>query len=489
MSWPILYKDVLAIGDLDSPVGVATMWTERQAVVKALEEQKYCVIGNLYSTAGISPMIRNIFAKPTINKIVLWGADLSGSGQALLQFMQYGVDEDYNIKGDKAAGQVEKEIDKKSLDLFRKKVEVINLKGKSVAELRSTVSQLVKFDQLAKSKAFSKPTLFPTVTPKPFTFPSEQTGFTINVEKGAQGWVKLLNLIMRYGRIKKTRYSQSNELKELLNLTVTITNEDPQNPYFPDYLLFTKKELAAYLPQVLSAKEIPGISYSYGQRLRNNAGIDQIAEIIELAKRRPFSKKMAAFTANITRDWGRDNIDRGDTPCLTQVLCSIQDNKLFMTTHFRSQDMVHGWPRNVFSLIRLQDLICKEAGVERGSFSMITHSAHIYSDDFKKIEEIVAHNFEKELGFTQRQHFANDPRGNYTVEVDCEKKLIKVKLFAPNGGLILKEWSGKTALQLIWEITDWDYFAMSSHAMYVGAEIQRAENALVNGLFYVQDRP
>lgn len=485
-TWPILYADVLHLGDLESSVGVATMWTERQAVAKALEGESYCVIGNLYSTAGISPMIRNIFAKPTINKLVLWGADLSGSGQAFLDFMKNGVDEENHIKGDERGGQIEKEIDKKSLELFRKKVEVINLKGKSVDELKSTVS---RFSKSTNSPISPKPRLFSVRTPRPFTFPSEQTGFIVNTEKAAQGWLKLLNLIMRYGRIKKTRYSQNNELKEILNLTVTVTNEDPDNFYFPNYLLFTKKELASYLPQVLTAKDIPGISYSYGQRLRDNQGIDQVQEIIELAKRRPFSKKMAAFTANIGRDWGRENIDRGDTPCLTEVLCSIQDGKLLMTTHFRSQDMVHGWPRNVLSLIKLQDFICKEAKVERGSFTMITHSAHIYADDFRKIEKILAENFEKELGFSARQHFKNDPRGNYTVEVDRKNKLILVKLFAPDGGLMLKQWYGKTALDLVWQITDGDFFSMPSHAMYVGAELQRAEEALVSGASYTQDRP
>lgn len=487
-TWPILYSDVLRLGNLESPVGVATMWTERQAVAKVLEGESYAVIGNLYSTAGISPMIRNIFAKPTINKIILWGADLSGSGSAFLNFMQNGVDKDHQIKGAENGGLIEKEIDHKSLELFRKSVKIINLKGKPVDELKKTVSQLSKTGR-HPAKGFVKPKLFPTQNPKPFTYPSEQSGYIVNVEKAARGWLKLLNLIMRYGRIKKTRYSQNNELKEILNLTVTVTNEDPDNFYFPNYLLFTKKELETYLPQVLTPQNIPGISYSYGQRLRDNQGIDQIQEIIELAKRRPFSKKMAAFTANISRDWGRENIDRGDTPCLTQVLCSIQDGKLLMTTHFRSQDMVHGWPRNVFSLIKLQALICQEAKVERGSFTMMTHSAHIYADDFKKIEKILAENFEKELGFTARQHFRNDPRGNYTVEVDRKNKLILVKLFAPDGGLMLKQWHGENALDLIWEITDWDYFAMPGHAMYVGAELQRAEEALLSGKPYTQDRP
>jgi len=485
MKWPILYSQVLKIGNPQSPVGIATMWTERQAVAKILEGENYCVIGNLYSAAGISPMIRNIFAKPTLRKIILWGADLSGSGQAFLDFMKNGIDENYQIKG--GLGFIEKEIDKKSLELFRKSVEVINLKGQPVDKLKKVVSKLGK--TRLSSKGFTKPKLFPQNNPRPFTFPSEQVGFSLHVEKAAQGWLKLLNLIMRYGRIKKTRYSQSNELKEILNLTVVVNNEDPDNFYLPDYLLFTKKDLATYLPQVLTAKSIPGVSYTYGQRLRANQGIDQIEEIIELIKRRPFSKKMAAFTADLKKDWGRENIDRGDTPCLTQVLCSIQDNKLFMTTHFRSQDMVHGWPRNVFSLIKLQKYISEQTKYPMGSFCMITHSAHIYADDFEVVEKILAENFEKELGFTPKQHFVEDPRGNYLIEVDQEKKLIIVKLYAPSGGLLLKQWEGKKALDLIWQITDWDYLSMPSHAAYLGTELQRAEEALKRGETYIQDRP
>ena len=92
MEWPILYKHVLHVKDPDNPVGVAVMWTERQVVAELLKGENYCAIGNLYSSAGISAMIRNVYANPHIRKIVLWGADLSRSGQALVSFMQNGVD-------------------------------------------------------------------------------------------------------------------------------------------------------------------------------------------------------------------------------------------------------------------------------------------------------------------------------------------------------------------------------------------------------------
>lgn len=480
MDWPILYKNVLEVKDPASPVGVAIMWTERQVVAALLKNQNYCVIGNLYSSAGISAMIRNIYANPHIRKIVLWGADLSRSGSALMALMQNGVDEDFYIVGDEKKGQIEKEIGHDAIDIFRKRVDVINLRGKSPNELKKNVNA---FSHLT-IQPFSHPQVFPTSRPKPFTYPSEQIGFRIHGQTTAQTWLKILQNIMRYGRNKTTRYTQENDLKELLNVMAVVHNENPDNPYLPHYFPFTKKDLDVYYPQVLSAKQISGIAYTYGQRLRNHDGVDQIIKIIELIKARPFSKKMVAFTAKVSEDWNQ--VNKGDTPCLTQIIFSIQDGKLFATTHFRSQDMVHGWPRNVFSLHKLQKFVADETGYAMGAFVMITHSAHIYSDDYEMVEKILAENYEKELGFTSRQMFSEDPRGNVTIEIEEAKAKkpyeIVAKLYAPGGGLLLKEWRGSTAMELyVAMVNIGNYLVDPSHLIYIGTELQRAEYAIKEG--------
>jgi len=491
IEWPILYGNILRVKNIKSPVGIATMWTERDSVVKILDNFDYSVIGNLYSGAGITPIIRNIFANPTIRTIILWGADLSRSGQAFVDFMEKGVDGNYRIPTEKES-YIEKEIDLKSLELFRKSVKLVNLRGKPASELISAVKEYSK----EKKEPFSKQKLFMVKKPTPFTFPSEQVGFKVSNKTIAQTWLKVLNTIMRYGRNKKTRYTQTNELKEVLNLMAVVTNENPDDIYFPCYLPFTKKDLDIYYPQVLSAKKIPNISYTYGQRLRDHDGVDQIKEIIKLIKDRPFSKKMVAFTANIKEDW--NNVNQGDTPCLTQVLASIQDDKLFFTVHFRSQDMVHGWPRNMFSLRKLQKLIIDEAGgdYKLAPLTIITHSAHIYSDDYQLVEKILKENYEEELGFLPNAHFEFDYRGNFVIDLVRKKvrgryKLgegkITAKLYAPDGGLLLKQWDGQTAYEIYNQITDWEYLSLPSHAIYIGSELQRAEEALFRGEEYNQD--
>ncbi|MEK9143350.1 MAG: hypothetical protein AAB481_01840, partial [Patescibacteria group bacterium] len=213
MDWPLLYKNVLEVKDPTSSVGVAVMWTERHVVADLLKDTNYCAIGNLYSSAGISAMIRNVYANPHIRKIVLWGADLSRSGQALMALKNNGVDRDFFIIGDEKKGQIEKEIGKDAIDLFRKSVEVVNLRGKPVSNLVSTVGDL----GTVPVKPFSEPKVFPTSRPKPFTYPSEQIGIRIHGQTTAQAWLKILQNIMRYGRNKTTRYTQENELKEMLD--------------------------------------------------------------------------------------------------------------------------------------------------------------------------------------------------------------------------------------------------------------------------------
>ena len=147
--------------------------------------------------------------------------------------------------------------------------------------------------------------------------------------------------------IKRPATPRKTNSRELLNVMAVVYDEDPDKPYVPHFFPFTQIDLDSYYPQVLSPKQIPGIAYTYGQRLRNHDGVDQIANIIELIKTRPFSKNDRRHS-RVAEDWNQ--VNKGDTPCLTQVIFSIQDGKLFATTHFRSQDMVHGWLRNVFSL-------------------------------------------------------------------------------------------------------------------------------------------
>lgn len=511
--WPKLYHDILKVKDPSNHVGICTLWTEREVVEKIVTELPYNVIGNLYSAQGINAMIRNVMANPNIRTIVLWGSEMSLSGHSLLMFIKNGVDE--NRKIIKGRGEIEAEIPDTIIEEFRKNIEIVDLRGRTKDELIAKVKEL---SQVKKEPFSQEVREFPKSEPKVEVLPSEQTGFYVHGKTVAQTWLKLLNEIYKYGRPKHTRYSKNNELKEILNLTAVVEEEDPTNVYFPEYLPFERGELEAYYAEIMTDREVPGVAYNYGRRMRLHFGVNQIEEMKKLLKERPDSKKMLAITTDPKLDWSRAS--NGDTPCLVMILGSVQDDKFYLTAHFRSQDMVHGWPRNTFALRKLQKDIADSAGMPMGALTMITHSAHMYGDDFGLVENLLMDHYEKELGYTPAVHFDFDRRANMVVEViDIKdalnwptwseryktqavpmavtvelkrlpkevKRLIRCTLYEPNGGPALKVWEGRTAQEVAWQITDWGYLKDPGHAMYIGTELQRAEEAIVAGVKYSQD--
>lgn len=505
--WPKLYHDILKVKDPHNHVGICTLWTERGIVEKIVGDLPYNVIGNLYSAQGINAIIRNVFTNPNIRTIIIWGSEMSLSGHSLLMFMKNGVDE--NRKIIKGRGEIEAEIPDSAIKLFRDSIEVVDLRGRTKDELIAKINELSKIKKEPFAKKIEE---FPRSEPKVEVLPSEQTGYYVHGKTVAQTWLKLLNEIYKYGRPKHTRYSKNNELKEILNLTAVINSEDPEEIYFPEYLPFERGELEAYYAEIMTDREVPGVAYNYGRRMRKHFQVDQIQMMKELLKNRPDSKKMIAITTDPKLDWS--NANNGDTPCLVMILGSVQDSKFFLTAHFRSQDMVHGWPRNTFALRKLQKDIADYGGYPMGALTMITHSAHMYGDDFGLVENLLMDWYEKELGYTPSVHFDFDKRGNVIVDLTEEgvvpaglwktgvpmaimhelralpkenKKLLRATLYEPDGGPSIKEFVGRTPHEVLWQISDWSYIKDPEHAMYVGIELQKAYDSIVRGEIYHQD--
>lgn len=478
--WPVLYNTILRVKNPDNPVGIVTLWTEKDVVKNFVEPLDYCAIGNLYAAAGINHIIRNVYANPHIRYLVMWGADLSASGLYFSKFMKNGVDNDYNIVEGK--GQLEKELPLEAIDLFREKVELIDLRGKPTTEVVETIKKLDPKEPFIK-----EPQIFAPSVTKVEMKPSEQVGFVIRAPTVAQTWLKILNVVQNYGRTERTRYASNNELKEVLNLTAVVTDEDPSNVYFPHYLPFSPAELQQYYPEWMTSRRIPGTAYNYGDRWRKHFGIDQIDELKKLLKRRMFSKKLVAFTYDPKIDW--PNADSSDTPCITQVFGRVEDGKFFLTVHVRSQDMFNGWPRNMFAARKMQKEIADYAELPMGALTMITHSAHLYADDWQPTEDVLKGYYMEELRYKPGFHFHIDPRGNWLIEVDYENKKIIAKLMTPDMQTVIKQYEGSDARDVQWQITDWETISMPDHAASIGIELARAEVAMQLGVEYRQDRP
>lgn len=472
-NWPIVYKEVLIVGNPESNVGICGLWTHRKGLARKLDANYYAILGNLYGTEGISPIIRNVYANPHIRYLVLWGNDLSGSGDALAEFMQAGVNGDHRTPS--GAVQIEREIPAGAIEQFRESVSLIDLRGQPFEAVQETIASLPALPP------FGEPRSFPVAEDeiegtRPELCPSEWTGFRVGDETVAQTWLRLLHLIMRFGRHKHTRYGVTNKLREVLNLTAVVTSEDPDDVYLPDYLSLTHDQLEAYYPQVLEAISVEGASYSYGERLRDYENIDQIDVMADLLARRPSSKRMYATTWKVAVDAQNE---QGDAPCLTQLNGSVQDNCFLLTAHFRSQDMFGAWPLNAFAVRKLQAQIAAAADVPLGPLTIITHSAHIYAWDWDKARDLL-----KQYDRIVKPAAEMDPRGYAIIRLNGDE--IEAGLYDYANTLIDKI-TGQSARRVSREIVRRMWTADAGHALYLGQELMKAEVALRTNTAYVQD--
>lgn len=468
--WPKYFNDLLIKGDPKSSVAVITLWLDKRHLANTLGEKAKDVslIGQLYSKDGINWILRNIFLNPVIRKLIICGEDKSGSGEALISLSKNGIDAQWSIAGIYSAS-LHKEIEKEHIEAFRKNVEIIDLRSKNPLEkiLEELANDKKDNQPWIEPKEFSEPIL-----QSPETMPSERCGFKIEGEKVGEVWLKILDTIMRFGHVKKSQHSS--DQREVVNLISVVKGEDVDAIDWKPYFLFTKDDLQNYLPQVLTKNPIPNVEYTYGQRLRDHDGIDQIKAIIEDLKNPPYSRRAVAVTWNVAKDHKNPH-----APCLNLIQGLVQNNNLFFTAYIRSNDMFRAWPMNALALLNLQKIIANECGFKIGPLTIISSSAHIYSDGWNEVKNIL-----DKYGKITTCHF--DPRGNFVVSVENEK--IKARQLSPSGGIV-SEFFGKTAREVFDSICASQGVSLIEHAFDLGAELQKAEIALKQNINYFQDRP
>lgn len=116
--------------------------------------------------------------------------------------------------------------------------------------------------------------------------------------------------------------------------------------------------------------------------------------------------------------------------------------------------------------------------LQMGSLTIISHSAHVYNENWKEMDKILSNFYKFEPSFI-------DPTGYYIIEIVNNEILVK---HFDSSGKQLREFKGKSSNEvfskLVQELLTDDKF----HLVYLGKEIGKAEICLKNGLDYVQDQ-
>jgi thymidylate synthase len=465
--WPIYYKDLLKIGNLESNVGIATLWTIADEVIKGINPNLYCVAGQLYTKNGINYLIRNLLANKKIKYLIICGQDRSGSGKIIKKFWQNGI-----------CDSIHKEIDKESIEALIKNVKLIDLSG--VNESEKIIETIKNFGN--NNKPYGENEIFPEPVEKDLnelecSWPTDSSIFKVASKTIAHTWLKALKTILKFGNIKNT---DSMKIKEVLNLTAVVSDENPDNFHIPDWMEINKEKIENYLPQILNKEKIKGLHYTYGERLQSHFKINQIEVIIKKLKK----DKNARETVGVIFDPTIDH-EAEHRPCITLIQLLFNNGSLNMNAYVRSHDIFGGWPLNAFGLRKLHKHICDKTDLPMGILTTISASAHIYNFNWEKSLELANKNL--------KPKFENDPRGYFKISINKEKKEIIVKHYSPLDNFLKKYKENikteNTALKLLKKI-DMDLaISLTIHAADLGIEIHKAETALRLGIDYTQDKP
>ncbi|MBS3176179.1 DUF4346 domain-containing protein [Candidatus Woesearchaeota archaeon] len=234
MKWPLIFNDLILLGNPNSQVCVLTLWTKKEEVAKYLNPLKYALIGQLYSKdEGVSALLRNCLANKNIRHLIVTGNDVSGSGKALVDFFKKGIDNRNKIVDHDVV--IDKEIPKKSLELLRKNVQCHDYRTlREYAKLNSVI------DHFQKLSSYGKPELFPSAQLKtPEIYPHEQVGFCIHEKNIHHAWARVLQFLLRFGVLEKQR--------ALFDLMIVVAEE---NPEWQSIYPFSEKMLESYFVNI-----------------------------------------------------------------------------------------------------------------------------------------------------------------------------------------------------------------------------------------------
>lgn len=457
-NWPKYYNRMILKPSLNGQIGIVCGWTKKEDIERNLKEEekkKIGAIGQLYSKEGLNFIIRNLFLNPNLKHLVITGLDLSGS----ISFMK-----DFLDNKEKGEDVIHKEIPKEKIEEFKKWFSS-NSYFVNENDLSKTIDSLKSNSDTWTSKTENFPD---PQYQEGETFPNEEVGFRLEDKKVATLWLKVLDYVNKFGTEKKSQYGENQ--REIVGLLTVISDENPDNPYLPNYLIFKEKELERYFKQIMTSQIPKSLEYTYGSKLRDHNEIDQIQSIVNQIKKENFTRRAIAFTWNVEKD----NLNP-KSPCLDLIQVLVNNNKLHLTCYFRSNDMFGAWPQNTIALRKIQKEISEKTNIEMGKLMILSNSAHIYERDYEKSKEVVKKHKPK-LDCQQ------DPRGNFVIEIVDQE--IKVTQTTPDGKAI-QNFKGKTAVDLFHQI--YPFLSQIPHALDLGAELQKAEIALKQNIEYLQD--
>jgi thymidylate synthase len=465
-------KDILIINP-KSNVAISTLWSKKDFLLEKIPEnlkKKIGIIGTTYTSHGINYIFETLAENPQIDTLILYGYDLSTSGETL-----------FRVFGEKNTDLPVIILDKDKVEEIVRSVKLVDLRKEAkemkIEKLFEEVEKNYKEEKSKRSKIDLKVEEKSNIESYPFPL----SGHYIYDNKSVfRAWVKILNLIMRFGSLKFSEYEIPQ--KEFLNVVVTLGLYGKDYNLEKEFFEFIEKEnFERHINEVLSPRKPEGVEYTYGERFfAHRFGKNQINYLIEKLSRSPYSRRALVVSWDHEKDQNIEN-----PPCIIGIQGIITENFYNHTVIIRSNDMFKAWPVNFVAQIELAKFIVSEINkrantdYKLGSVTSISISAHIYQTDFDRAKEVM----EKYSG--KMKEFVEDPKGNFLIYLENGKVVLEHR--TPDNSIVHWKNSFETFEQAYEFLKSGNMFSFASHAFYLSKELKNAFEKLKKGEEYEQD--
>jgi thymidylate synthase len=469
---------LLVTRDGDEKVALCVLWHLIDKL--SLDELAFnpSVVGNLRTPIGIGWFLRGLWQFPHIQHVIIWGPDLTRTGEALLRLWHSGVTDDGRIPGDDFRWKVDPLVDRSSIDVLRDTVRLYDARScKSIQEIPT-----YQLDALI-GKEEREPKVFPPIEiPERSILPSRGADISISGHGPGDTWIQILNAVMKCGDVRRSRKGE-----DLIHyFKVSATFPVPEEEVIPTEFNLTREDLEIYYKSFISAERSPGIDYHYGERVFNWKSHNQVHELIDRLRTSLDTKRGTIVALEAS-----DIEELEDAPCWAHSTYSVNlmDLKLSSANVFRSHDMYEGWPMNILTLLRLHRYICagiNDLGVRLGQFCITSENAQIYGRHIGAVLEKLSQYGVTVETVIERFPFDEDPAGNFIFEIRKPSGVVNVTMTNPMGDEILWEAEHMNPAILVrWIVASMPWLK-PDHVRYLGVEEEKLRRSLTGRTPYVQ---
>lgn len=478
---PLHYPDKIKVVNPLGDVGILTLWSPVDVVVRHLEmvdidlnpkTSRIAAIGTLYGN-GIPGLLRNLLHNPQIRNLCLFGKDLGTSRRDILNFFESGIDPVDFLGAETFCIRNTKHIIDGNVDATDFEYLTVTDFG-SPKDFRPPAQTKQIQDAMTREvlPAIQERKDVPIPQIQTQTFPSNVLSHSISSSTPLRAWEEVVSRIYRFGQ--KTELKKGSRY-ELLNLKVVINHATVDQISDLEEHGFDLDALFEYQDTLLSGDIPAEHKYSYGNRIRAYYPVenpDALQTVIEKLRKDRESRKCYISLW----DTANDLFKGVSSPCLVSLFFRVHDNRLTLTATFRTHNALDGWLRNVYGLMAIQQHVGEALDIHTGTITVISQSITLdpANGGMSRAKAIS----EKFLADQQDPlKFDKDPCGDFHVTTDDTEIVVEHRW----QGQLVSEFRGEKAEDIERELAAKYSELHTVHAMYIGRQLAIAERRLRSG--------